>query len=92
MNTILFFNQCREIGGTDTFLLSLINAWPSDEDKISVWCNKDHKPKNSDKLAQHIKYLLEHPNEAKELGEKGFYRLQNNFTSLRMARKYYDLI
>lgn len=55
MNTILFFNQCREIGGADTFLLSLINAWSSDEDKISVWCNKDHKGVNLYKAINKLK-------------------------------------
>lgn len=39
---LLFFNQSQEIGGTDTFLISLIKAWPA-ADTLSVWCNHDHK-------------------------------------------------
>lgn len=43
MIRILFFNQSREIGGTDTFLINLIRAWSGKDDHLVVWCNQGHK-------------------------------------------------
>ncbi len=40
---ILFFNQSREIGGTDTFLVNLLKYWPERTDELSLWCNRGHK-------------------------------------------------
>ena len=40
---ILFFNQCREIGGTDTFLVNLLRSWPDPNDELFIESNADHK-------------------------------------------------
>lgn len=40
---ILLFNQSREIGGTDTFLINLVKFWPNKLDELIFWCNRDHK-------------------------------------------------
>lgn len=40
---VIFFNQSREIGGTDTFIFNLIKYWPAEEGELVVWCNKGHK-------------------------------------------------
>jgi teichuronic acid biosynthesis glycosyltransferase TuaC len=43
MGNILFFNQSRDIGGTDTFLLTLVRNWPDKNDNLYIWCNRGHR-------------------------------------------------
>jgi L-malate glycosyltransferase len=43
---IMFFISSREIGGVETALLNLLNAWPDKSDEFSVWCNKGYKGKD----------------------------------------------
>lgn len=39
---ICFFTECYYIGGVDTFIIDLVNNWPSKEDHITLICNKSH--------------------------------------------------
>ena len=39
---IIFFTQNYWKGGLDTFLISLINNWPNEQDSLEIVCNYDH--------------------------------------------------
>ena len=39
---IIFFVENNRAGGVDTFLINLINAWPSKSDNLILLCNKSH--------------------------------------------------
>tara|TARA_B100002019_G_C21274411_1_gene604431 strand:+ start:6103 stop:7317 length:1215 start_codon:yes stop_codon:yes gene_type:complete len=39
---IIFFVENNRAGGVDTFLINLINAWPSNSDNITLLCNNSH--------------------------------------------------
>jgi hypothetical protein len=39
---VCFFTENHYKGGLDTFLISLINAWPDGEDRLSLVCNSSH--------------------------------------------------
>lgn len=39
---ICFFTENYYKGGLDTFLINLINAWPDDEDELTLVCNSSH--------------------------------------------------
>lgn len=39
---ICFFHENYYIGGMDTFFINLINAWPEDNDILTLVCNKSH--------------------------------------------------
>ena len=39
---ILFFTENNRCGGLDTFLITLINIWPSASDDLTLICNRSH--------------------------------------------------
>ena len=39
---IAFFTENYYKGGLDTFIISLINNWPNDNDSIELFCNDSH--------------------------------------------------
>ncbi|MEG2340886.1 MAG: glycosyltransferase family 4 protein [Odoribacter sp.] len=39
---ICFFTESYIVGGLDTYIVSLINNWPSEEDHITLMCNESH--------------------------------------------------
>ena len=39
---IIFFTENYYKGGLDTFIISLINNWPDNNDSIELMCNYDH--------------------------------------------------
>ena len=39
---ICFFTENYYKGGLDTFLVNLINAWPNENDNLTLFCNKSH--------------------------------------------------
>lgn len=39
---ILFFTENNRCGGLDTFLITLINNWPSASDELILTCNRSH--------------------------------------------------
>jgi len=39
---ICFFTENHYKGGLDTFIINLLNAWPDDEDNLTLLCNESH--------------------------------------------------
>jgi glycosyltransferase involved in cell wall biosynthesis len=39
---IVFFTENTHCGGLDTVIITLINNWPNDEDKLCLICNRNH--------------------------------------------------
>ena len=39
---ILIFTENNRSGGMDTFIVNLINYWPSKEDRFTIICNNNH--------------------------------------------------
>ena len=40
--TICFYTENYYKGGLDTFLINLFNAWPNDQDELTLVCNESH--------------------------------------------------
>jgi len=45
-------------------------------------------PKNPEAIAEKVIFLLKNPQKAKEMGEKGYLRVKENFTQEKLAREY----
>ena len=39
---ICFFHENYYIGGMDTFFINLFNAWPNENDNLTLTCNYSH--------------------------------------------------
>lgn len=46
------------------------------------------EPKNPEAIAEKAIFLLKNPKKAKEMGEKGYQRVKENFTQEKLAREY----
>lgn len=49
------------------------------------------EPKNPEAIAEKVIYLLKNPRIAKEMGEKGYQRIKENFTLEKMVKEYEKL-
>ena len=69
------------IGGLIPSIASVI-----DDEKDGLLCSQD-----PEELAERICYLLEHPDKAKKMGERGFKKVQRHYTWCQLAQKTFDV-
>ncbi len=86
---IIFFMQNNHAGGMDSFLINTINNWPSQKDKFTFICNKNHSGLSiiKSRIKKKINYFEHNLIISSEISEKYLF-----FFSYKIRRFIHPII